>query len=55
MWTYDGEQWIDEGANEREKKPEQSPRLEEMYQPELQVIEVVPMPKTDYVPPFTLP
>ncbi len=57
MWIYDGEQWIEEGVNENENatKPDQSPRPEEMHQPELQVIETVPVPKTNYVPPFPLP
>jgi hypothetical protein len=55
MWIYDGEQWIEEGVNEHETKPEQRRPPEEMYQPELQVIEVVPVPKANYVPPFPLP
>ena len=55
MWIYDGEQWIEEGVNEKETKPDQAPRPEEMYQPELQVIEIVPVPKPTYVPPFPLP
>ncbi len=59
MWIYDGEQWIEEGVNENETKSDNdhAPRPEEMYQPELQVIEneAVPVPKTNYVPPFPLP
>ena len=55
MWIYDGEQWIKEGGNESATKPDESPRPEEMYLPDLQVIEVVPLPKTNYVPPFPLP
>jgi len=55
MWIYDGEQWIEEGVNENQTKPEhQTPRPEE-FQPELQVVEIVPVPKTNYVPPFPLP
>ena len=54
MWIYDGETWIEEGANANETKPEQRPRPEEMYQPELQVIEIVPVPKPQYVPPFPM-
>ncbi|HEX9492673.1 MAG TPA: hypothetical protein VGA33_05380 [Thermoanaerobaculia bacterium] len=53
MWIYDGEQWIEEG--QKETKPDRRPRPEEMYQPELEVIEVVPVPQTNYVPPFPLP
>lgn len=54
MWIYDGEQWIEEGVHEQEIKPEHAPRPEEMYQPELQVIEIVPLPKPTYVPPFPM-
>ncbi|HJT17551.1 MAG TPA: hypothetical protein VJ853_09195 [Thermoanaerobaculia bacterium] len=54
MWIYDGEQWIEEGVNEHDKKSEQTPRPEEMYMPELQVIEIVPVPKPTYVPPYPM-
>ena len=57
MWIYDGEQWIEEGANENEIKRDRiTPHQEEMYVPELQVVdvEIVPVPKTYYVP-FPLP
>jgi hypothetical protein len=57
MWIYDGEQWIEEGANENETKRDRiTPQHEEMYMPELQVVEVeiVPVPKPNYVP-FPLP
>lgn len=53
MWIYDGEQWIEEGASESESKPERTPQREEMFYPELQVVEVViPVPRTNYVPLF---
>jgi len=55
MWIYDGEEWTEEGANEKQPKPDSAPRLEEMYQPELQVIEVVPVPKNTNVPPLPMP
>ncbi|HUJ14529.1 MAG TPA: hypothetical protein VL284_12150 [Thermoanaerobaculia bacterium] len=54
MWIYDGEQWIEEGVNETVKKPETAPRPEEMYQPELQVIEIIPVQKPFYVPPYPM-
>jgi hypothetical protein len=55
MWIYDGEQWIEEGVNEYETKPEKAPRPEDqMYMPELQVLEVVPVPRPTYVPPFPM-
>ena len=51
MWIYDGEQWTEEGVSQSEIKPENARRPEEMYYPELQVVEVVPTPRTNYVPP----
>jgi hypothetical protein len=55
MWIYDGEQWIEEGAGEKVVKPESPmPPLQEFY-PELQVVEVVPIPRTNQMPPFPLP
>ena len=55
MWIYDGDQWIEEGASANEIKPETQHRDYEMFYPELQVVEVtitVPVPKTNYVPPY---
>ena len=54
MWIYDGEQWTEEGVNEHDKKPDQNRLPEEMYQPELQVIEIVPVQKPTYVPPYPM-
>lgn len=54
MWIYDGEQWIEEGVNNKDTKPDQAQQPEEMYQPELQVIEIVPLPKPTYVPPLPM-
>jgi hypothetical protein len=55
MWIFDGEQWMEQGVSDRVTKPElQAPRPEEMFYPELQVIEVVPVPRTNYIP-FPLP
>ncbi len=55
LWTFDGEQWTtDEGVNESEvKRDDKTPRYEQSM-PELQVIEI-PLPRTNYVPPFPLP
>jgi hypothetical protein len=56
MWVFDGEQWTtDEGVNESEAKRDEkkTPRYEQSM-PELQVIEI-PLPRTNYVPPFPLP
>jgi hypothetical protein len=55
MWIYDGEQWIEEGANENATKQDpNTPRLDEFY-PELQVIEIVPLPVRPSYVPFPLP
>jgi hypothetical protein len=57
MWIFDGEQWTEEGVSDSATKPElQAPRPEGMFYPELQVIEVVPVPvpRTNYIP-FPLP
>ena len=51
MWIYDGEQWIEEGARENEVKPEQAPHHDEMFYPELQVVEIIPVPQPN-VPPL---
>jgi hypothetical protein len=58
MWVFDGESWEqDNGATDEVKRPktnEQMPRFDEFY-PELQVVEIVPVPRTNYVPPLPLP
>ena len=55
MWTFDGEEWTDEGgAQSSERKPETSlpPKWDEI--PELQVIEIehtpTKTPRINYVP-----
>jgi hypothetical protein len=56
MWVFDGEQWTEEGS-EQKSKPEQQKQIPigEML-PELQVLEIVQVPKTNNpVPPFPLP
>ena len=53
MWIFDGEQWKEEGVSDSAIKPElQAPRREERFYPELQVVEVVPLPirRPNYVP-----
>ncbi len=54
MWVFDGEQWIEEGS-EQKSKPEQKPIPFGEFMPELQVIEIVQVPKQTPVPPFPLP
>ncbi len=44
MWVFDGEEWTEEGASQSPQKPEpMKPAAGEFY-PELQVIEIVPVP-----------
>jgi hypothetical protein len=55
MWVFDGEQWTDEGASESEvKRNDKTPRYEQST-PELQVIEIVPLPTRPAYVPFPLP
>jgi hypothetical protein len=55
MWIYDGDQWIEERGKEPVKKTDPTHLPEELYQPELQVIEIVPRPRTTTVPPLPMP
>lgn len=62
MWVFDGEEWTQDSGNEhatvRPERPEtQRPRYEELV-PELQVVEIVQVPrlrKDKEIPPFPLP
>ena len=54
MWVFDGEQWTEEGKSESSARPEQSVRYDESM-PELQVIEIVPVPTIPNYIPFPLP
>jgi hypothetical protein len=55
MWTYDGEEWTEEGAESKKPESPQRPRVDG-FMPELQVIEIVqvPMPRPQPVP-YTIP
>ena len=56
MWIYDGEEWIEEGVNEREKKTDRAPEREEEFYPELDVMEIpFEIPKTNRIPPPPMP
>ena len=52
MWIYDGEEWIEEGVKEREKKTDQAPEFEEQFYPELEIIEI---PRTNRISPPPMP
>ena len=55
MWIYDGEEWTEEGGSDKESKTEPTMPQFDQFVPELQVIEIVPVPRTHYVPPFPMP
>jgi hypothetical protein len=61
MWVYDGEQWREDDDSDvivttnKRAKTTPSPYEIQEFVPELQVIEIVPLPRTDYVPPYPLP
>jgi hypothetical protein len=55
MWIYDGEQWIEEGVTGSESKPDPSMPQFDQFVPELQVIEIVPLPPKPHYVPFPLP
>lgn len=57
MWVYDGETWTQEGGSQTQTpaKPDTArPRYDE-HVPELQVIEILPIPQKKPVPPFPMP
>lgn len=55
MWVFDGEQWTEEGNEQKSKGEQQKPIPYGEMMPELQVIEIVQVPKPSPVPPFPLP
>jgi hypothetical protein len=59
MWVFDGEEWTQDDGSEWPKsnaKPETARQRVDEFVPELQVIEIVQIPKKDMpVPPLPLP
>jgi hypothetical protein len=57
MWTYDGEEWIDEGKPREERTSETPLPLWDEAMPELQVIEHIPSPppRMPFVPLLPFP
>lgn len=56
MWVYDGEEWTQEGGSEQRTRTESPrPQWADEFVPELQVIEIVQIPKSTPIPPFPLP
>lgn len=56
MWVFDGEEWTQDDGSEQPKAKAEPPRqwVDEFY-PELQVIEIVQIPKNTNVPPLPMP
>ncbi len=54
MWVFDGEEWTEEGVSEKKIDVRAHIPMNE-FVPELQVIEIVQVPKTKPMPPFPLP
>ncbi len=54
MWVFDGERWIEEGSARNDRTSTPAPELGfEEFVPELQIVEVVPVPrKRDDIPPY---
>jgi len=55
MWVFDGEEWTEEGVSEKPRVDTGKKIPMNEFVPELQVIEIVHVPKTKPVPPFPLP
>jgi hypothetical protein len=51
MWVFDGEEWTEEGVTKKSEPTPMTPRFDE-FQPELQIVEIVPVPenRTRYIP-----
>jgi hypothetical protein len=56
MWVFDGEEWTqDDGGERSNSKPEATRQWVDEMVPELQVIEIVQIPRNQPVPPLPLP
>ena len=56
MWIFDGEEWTEEGGSQDTAKSENGYKIPmNEFVPELQVLEIVPAPKSNPIPPFPLP
>lgn len=56
MWVFDGEEWTQDGGSDQPKaKPETARQWVDEFVPELQVIEIVQIPKNTNVPPLPMP
>ncbi|MBV8515840.1 MAG: hypothetical protein JO197_00405 [Acidobacteria bacterium] len=60
MWVFDGETWTQDDGNDfagttAASKPEKPRQWVDEFVPELQVIEIVQVPRNTHVPPLPLP
>jgi hypothetical protein len=55
MWVFDGEEWMEEGAAGRDRKPETNLPIWDETMPELQVIEYLPPTRPANIPPLPFP
>jgi hypothetical protein len=57
MWVFDGEEWTqDDGSEKSPAKPEKArQQWADEHVPELQVVEILEIPKRRDIPPFPLP
>jgi hypothetical protein len=56
MWIFDGEEWTEEGGSKDTAKSETGNMIPmNEFVPELQVLEIVPTPKSNPMPPFPMP
>jgi len=55
MWVFNGEEWTQDGDERSPAKPEMPRPLMDEFVPELQVIEIVEMPRKYPIPPLPLP
>ena len=60
MWVFDGETWTQDDGNDfagnaTASKPEMPRQWVDEFVPELQVIEIVQIPRNTHVPPLPLP
>lgn len=57
MWVFDGEEWTQDGGTTTSSAPKaEATRTFDELMPELQVIEIVPLPtKNQWIPPLPLP
>jgi len=54
MWVFDGEDWTEENGGSSTPKTPTAPRFDE-FMPELQILEILPVPRKHDLPYTPLP